>query len=223
MANLIYLRFDNNLTDDSGKSWAAQGGTVTYDATIKKRGTHSSIWTAGYYIRTARAADLDVATNPFSIEGWAYVTTLTDGNDFNIMYLRQDASVDARLYLINRGGVYKLGYVAHVSGAHTIGDEWTVSAFALSTWCHCAVSRLGTRFAVYFNGKRVDDLSVYNYSPEFAAGYARVGDDAIGNIDEVIMTDYDKYPSDFNPDGHNPFMKRRLVQIQDAWNWMATV
>jgi hypothetical protein len=71
------LHFDNNITDAGGRAWS-QNGTIAYDATNKKFGTHAINFNGAAWIDTPASDDFSFGSEDFTIEAWVRPTTSAD-------------------------------------------------------------------------------------------------------------------------------------------------
>lgn len=178
------LHFDNNIIDDSGKTWT-NNGSATFDATNKKFGSHSiSFNGTSQYLTTPTHSDFNFGNEDFTIDYWARPTTL-DGAPRK-MFVTDSISI--YVYTGNKVGVNVLG----VGGAGVTLTAQT--AMTLNTYSHIEISRSDGVIRLFIDGvlQGTDNFNVPLYIGTYQ--YAYIGQSGsndqyfAGQIDELRIT-----------------------------------
>lgn len=139
------LHFDNNLTDESGKTWTAYGGATTSDSQSKFGGY------SGYFdgvddglVSTAHS-DFAFGTSPFSVDCWIRIAALpthygTICGTYNNSYTETSWALG-----VTSAGKFRLAtpQTALLTGTTTLSTN---------TWYHMACSFDGTTYRLFVNG-----------------------------------------------------------------------
>jgi len=183
---------------DSGKAIVANGNAQV-DTAIKKYGTGALLLDgSGDYLSVASGVQID--TDDFTIECWAYLTSAA-GTNLALMGTR-DGGADDTGWLLNIGGTAKRMTVrTDNTEVMTSGTDMTIN-----TWTHIAYTWDGTTNRLYQDGVLV--ASSTGFSPNFSsAATLFIGHDGRGttndwpgSIDDIRITKgVARYTSAFTP------------------------
>jgi hypothetical protein len=202
MAKLVLLHLNSDFTDESGRTWTANGTGASIDTDIKKFGGGSLLSAVGKYIRTPQTADLNFGENPFTMEAWIYPTGDMDSNNGVIFSLVQGSQTAFRFFLYLWSGSWWLYWQSlwtTEAGPQGASDSIELSS-PLNDWHHVAVCRDDANNFYLFMDGEMREVHHVNYVPVvFESGYAYCGGNFIGNIDEAVITDACKWTKDFIP------------------------
>ncbi len=163
----LLMHFDGTngsttLLDVTGKPVTNPNSTVTIDTGTKKFGTGSAYFNGvdSYgAVSSAYATDFQFGTGDFTIEFWYRYSTVasssvalshTTTNHNNESFLFYDFSTTTPTLYLGTG-----------AAQYDIANGYTFSTTAAAnTWHHCALTRSGGTFMMYFNGVRVRQFNV---------------------------------------------------------------
>lgn len=194
-------KFNNSLTDALGTSFVQSlTGTVSFEASQKRFGSHSLYVTNNGFIRTTdKLKSFDLEKEDFTIEAWISPTS------YGSRAVNTIVSTNAWTLYINQTGY--LVWVVH--GGSTLTS--TVRKVPVSGFSHVSVVRNGATTYIYLNGEQVGSGTASN--PIYAISHFTIGSTtAIGGgaldsttnqfldgyIDEVRVTKgFARYPAPF--------------------------
>lgn len=154
------MHFNNNITDDNGRTWTNNGG-ATFDATNKKFGSHAiSFNGTNQWIDTPASDDFSFGVEDFTIDCWIRPTSLASiqtiyqnddgvGNDYQVQiklsattgYLSADFFNNLRTNIASVNSYYA------PAGALSL---------AINTWYHVAVVNKDGLVMLFLNGTLLD-------------------------------------------------------------------
>lgn len=184
------LHFDEDLTDETGKTWSARGSASLSDEqsvfgvkSLKTPNANSSI-TASHH------TDFDFSDGDFTIEFWVYLISRTN---YGVFISKRLTGSSHAPFLIQQGsgGIGTWFYASKMSGAWDVNI--TGSSLPLATWVHLAFVRNGNVFTGYINGNIAGSATVSGalLSNSNAVSVGADGDNAYGingYIDELRIT-----------------------------------
>jgi hypothetical protein len=190
------LHFNNNITDDNGRTWT-NNGSATFDATNKKFGTHAiSFNGTNQWVDTPASDDFSFGNDDFTIDFWMRPTTVG-----TLVYLFTDYAVSGYYSIYLRrttGNLLEL----NVSGNSSISSTTTLS---INTWYHIAVIKFNGVLQLYVNGN-VEAYQFISVTKRCVNNFTigRFGQSASnyfsGQIDEFrIVKGKAMYTADFTP------------------------
>lgn len=217
---VLYLRGDNNLTDETGLNTVTATGTASSSSGQSKFGGYSlyRLAGAGNYFSLSNPAPFRWGTADFTVEFWLWVVGFTDsvsaahnypllsfntyangvnGGPTEPLMLQYDSGGTAGSP--NTGGSWRMAFYDNTA----IGAPLNSNTFTTGQWNHFACSRSGGTIYLSVNGK-VQNLgtSTKNWSST-NINNVRIGLDAYSNVvtyymDEVRVTDgIARYTSNF--------------------------
>jgi hypothetical protein len=199
----LLLHLDNNVTDSAtGKT--VTNNNVTFDASIKKFGTHSAVFNGtNSYLQLADSDDWRLGGGCFTIDFWYRIPTGSIGKYFEV-HQYVDANNYWACYIYLNGEVGFRVFSGGVSITYFITSAYTIAA---DTWYHFAIVRDGSNAYVFINGvSQVPTVTNLGIAPDFAAPL-RLGEHGSGlgywfngYIDELrIVKGVARWTSNFTP------------------------
>ena len=198
----LMLNFNNGVcVDGSGKNNIETVGNVQLQKTMTKSGKGSYAFNGATDYLTVTPSPV-LGTDDFTIEGWFYFTGVpTNMHLMGNRVTSGDTVWQAVIY--PAGGVY---HMLFSGGSSTYGDysQSGNPVLLVNTWIHYAVTRSGSTFRQFLNGKLVTTVTA---SPNFSSTTPiRVGQQPNGSYpffgyieDFTISTGVAKYVADFEP------------------------
>ncbi|MDD4409378.1 MAG: LamG domain-containing protein, partial [Candidatus Pacebacteria bacterium] len=200
---------DNGTTfnDQTGKTVTRYGDTKTV-ATTKKFGSASAYFDGtGDYLSLQNSADLDIASNDFTIDFWLYSTNNVANQG---VFSQSVNSQSGNSYVSIRYVPVNSEFYVHLNGQDTNINSFLIKVtsfkFDLSRWYHVAVVRNGTSFSLYIDGALVQSITgspVFSLSQPVRIGWwswPGVGEYWNGYIDEFrISKGIARWNSNFTP------------------------
>lgn len=173
-------------TDESGKSWTANGNAQIDTAQSKFGGASGLFDGTGDYVSTPDNSDFENTNADFTIDMWVRLNTTgtqktlvahgEEGNTSNFGYIFRISSSDKLYFGYGVGGTFK-------------SNESTSVTMTSATWYHIAVVRSSTNLYLFQDGVQVN--STFNIST-----------DSINNTNKTIKLGVD----DNNLNAHNGWM-----------------
>ena len=169
--------------------------TLTISTATSKFGS-SSLYksSANNRVWASPDKDLEFLNNAFTIEMWINPTNKsTVKTYYDARYKETDDNMP-RLELDNSTLKYIVNNVTLISGSYTP---------AAGVWAHIAVCRSGTSTRLFVNGVQIGttltDTNVYRSGIVNLASTHRGGNEAVGYIDEVRVSNTARYTTTFTP------------------------
>jgi len=164
-------------------------GSPTFDASIKKFGTHSAVFNGSQSVTYPDSADFDIGTGNFTIECQVYFSALS-GTMMLASKAYQVADIGWHLRINATNGLDFVGY----NGSYNSGNgvirltQGNITGLTVDTWHQVMIVRNGTAFNLYLNGTSVASGATAS-SINYASGYSMViadgeGDKFTGKMDE---------------------------------------
>jgi hypothetical protein len=206
----LLLHFNGDLTDSSSspKTITAYGDAVATGSAKFGSGSLALDGT-GDYVSTPYSSAFDLSTGDWTVECWAYASTLATSNDAGrqIFAVNGDSSqlAQSRVVVLANGSIYNLSAVSTSDWANTsLAPAGTINTGA---WYHIAAVRYGSQFILYVNGVNVLSYSysgsIYNFSSPTLIGFcsgASATSYWAGMIDEFRVTKgIARYTANFTP------------------------
>jgi hypothetical protein len=171
----LLLHLDNSIVDATGKTVTNNG--VTFSDTVKKFGTHSSIFNGTTsYLSIPDSADWDFGTGDFTIDGWFRFTSVF--NSYLVAQYQDGANYRAFYYDYGSSRLAFFDTTALITIVSSNGSFLPIA----DTWYHLAVVRNAGVISLYVNGIALT-LSTNN-NPGGSIG-ANSGALLIGNLDPL--------------------------------------
>lgn len=205
---LSLLHLNNARTDEKGKTWTVVGA-VTYNATIKKFGTHGARFTNSGVLKCTHT-DFKMGNSDYTLECFVRPVDFLQSGGFDATFLcisdNHNASSCEIFMAVTTAG--KLTLRVYAEGTYYID---TATNFSLPTtdFVHVAFCRKGLKHYAFVGGvKALDETSVAytmpNVSVDATIGGVKSTTDVIGRfngyIDEVRITKGEAiYTSNFTP------------------------
>lgn len=139
------LHFDGGITDESGKTWTANGGATTN--TAQKKFGSGALYLDGVddYLTTVNNSDFQVSNGSFTFDWWEYRPVAAKAGA--VFEIAPDNGI---------GLVIGYGYTCYLSSNGTNFDIAGGATYdpspTLNAWNHFAIVRNGTSFKAYKNG-----------------------------------------------------------------------
>ena len=206
----LCLRLDNNVTDASPSERTVTNNNVTFDASNKVFGTHSTYYNgSSSYLTTSYSSDFDFGSGDWTIEFWCKPNRNSPDVD-TILTIDKNSQHQAYRYLFefftNGSGIISLG-VSDMTNQYSISNSTSI----VGSWHHIAGVRSGSTIKLYVDGVSVgtpvkvtsftipvDTSMVLNIGSRYGAG----ADSYQGWVDNVkVYKGLAKYTSNFNPYG----------------------
>lgn len=188
------LHMNAAFTDETGKSWTTSG-SPSINNTIYKFGGGSGFFNGGPYIEGPTSADWAFGTGDFTVECWAYATSMPTGLYFSPM----------GNWVSNTGGCFFLR-PSGVMSWHSAGSTYVSAGgvFAINAWHHIAYSRQSGVGRLFVDGVQVAsaaDTVDFTWTQAFRIGNNRTTYDPWrGYVDEVRITKgVARYTAAFTP------------------------
>ena len=180
----LLLNFTNaGITDATAKNDLETVGNAQISTTQSKWGG-SSIYVDGtgdYLAGATRSSVYFNLTGDFTIETWAYFTTVATG--FAGIVSWTDSSGFNGWELINNAGTV---YFRFLTGSAGVGQVTASSAISANQWYYISVIRSGSTITLYINGSSVGSTT-YSGSQTSESSFLKVGADRVGTS---LMTGY---------------------------------
>ena len=148
------LHFDNNLNDESGKTWTAYGGVTTSNAQSKFGGYSAYFDGVNDYLTTPDSADFALG-NAFSLDMWLYPLSITGLH----CLFSQETNTDNRIQ-INIEDTGKIDYGVKTAGSWVYRD--TTNSLSVNAMSHVYIGSNGTNVFIAINGN-VETFSASNW------------------------------------------------------------
>ena len=166
------LHFDNNITDESGKTWANAASTP-FTATAKF-GSHAIDFTAGSdYIDTADSDDWNVGSGDFTVDFWMYPTT-NNISGWICGQLKSDGASSSGAWSVRFNGTTNKLNVTIVSGSTQYTAE-SASAYSTNSWQHVAGVRDGNTLRLFIAGTEQATANVTGITANDSANKMAIG------------------------------------------------
>lgn len=138
-------------TDESGKSWTANGN-AQIDTAQSKFGGASGLFDGTDSVSSVDSADWDFGTADFSIDFWVRFNALpASGSAENFVWRDRTAGGQMiRVTVINVAGTYTLR-----AALDNVAKNQTWSSPSTGTWYHIAITRSGTSLYHFIDGTQV--------------------------------------------------------------------
>lgn len=149
MSQSLWLKFENNLTDDSGNAVSVTGnGAVAYRSTDKQEGSYSAILNGtNTYYSIASNSLFNFGTSDFVIEFWFKPTSLT--NAYQTIFANGETTLNAA----SRWLMWVSGNKRLYLGRYPVGTDAVFSSpLSENVWHHIVITRNGNNFYLYVNG-----------------------------------------------------------------------
>jgi hypothetical protein len=200
----LLLNFTNaGITDATSKNVLETVGNAQISTTQSKFGGSSMLFDGtGDWLIGQRNPDLSFGTGSFTMEGWAYVTSVDST-------YRTILSIGSPVQIYARNGTIECYFNdSDDTSTYIVNDlQGPASSVAANTWFHFAVVRNGTTFTAYVNGVAgaagtgVSAAVFYSAQP-IRIGVASDGSSLpfTGYIDDLRITKgYARYTTNFTP------------------------
>jgi hypothetical protein len=180
----LLLNYTNaGIYDATSKNDLETVGNAQISTTQSKWGG-SSIYVDGtgdYLAGATRSSVYFNLTGDFTIETWAYFTTVATG--FAGIVSWTDSSGFNGWELINNAGTV---YFRFLTGSAGVGQVTASSAISANQWYYISVIRSGSTITLYINGSSVGSTT-YSGSQTSESSFLKVGADRVGTS---LMTGY---------------------------------
>ena len=210
-------------TDSSASAHTVTAtGTVTKTG-VKKFGTASGYFDGSDVLTIADSADFTFGADPFTIEFWAYPTSIATtwqclafmsaSNEAVLLGYESASGQDYGFFIdINNGGTYN----------STPGSKTGKTGIYDDTWYHVAFVREATELRCYLNGvlKNTYDIgttAVNDPTGDFTIGgpaSSGMSNDYRGYFDEFTITKEARYTANFTP-ARSAFPVTNIVIVDD--------
>lgn len=186
---VVYLRGNEDkdalgrFRDNTGKRYWSTGGQITLDTTTYKYGGGSLQFpgnNGASEMGIGDAADLTLGTNDFTMELWFNCSLWPGGTWYPGLLAQRSGSTSNHSFTWFCGvpgtGGLGLHFAYTVNGSTNFSTGLSPFSFALNTWYHVAVARLGSTLWQYVNGAmigtpfNIGTASIYNSSQILKAG-----------------------------------------------------
>ena len=176
-------------TDESGKTWTANGNAQIDTAQSKFGGASGLFDGTGDRIYTASHADFDFGSGNFTIDMWCRWNALPTAGNLQIFCNKRNSTANYSPFIIgiDNTTLYFL--------SSTSGTDWEVlitgsHGLSINTWYHFAYVRNGNVFTGYKNGtsfgtQTVSGALMTNSTDISIGAHANNADSMNGWIDEV--------------------------------------
>lgn len=202
-SQVVLLLDGETLYDAKGKLATAYGNAAV-SAAQYKYGTHSFAFDGtGDYLLLSDHADWHLSNGDFTIELWFNATSGLSGERFLISQWDGGGGTGRSFELsVDSGHLY---FVFSTDGTGFTTAISAATTFTTSTWYHIAVCRSGTSVKAFVDGTQVGSTytigtsSLFNATTpiEIGAGSLGTAFALTGYIDEVRITKYARYTSNF--------------------------
>jgi hypothetical protein len=184
----LLLNFTNGgIFDSTAKNVLETVGNAQISTSVKKYGTGSMYFDGTGDMVTMRPGPAFVfGTGDFTIEGWAYATSLESGFG-SIIYSQATSGLNYLVVVVSPGGIVQ----CVINNAAAVDSPSTIS---LNTWFHFAVVRNSGSLKVYLNGvggtaaSRTTDLTNITYIPALGKYQQAEANTWRGYIDDFRIT-----------------------------------
>jgi hypothetical protein len=193
----LLLNFTNaGIFDSSAKQNLETLGNAQISTSVTKFGTGSMAFDgSGDYLRVAGTSSLNIGTSNFTIEGWAYNTTVAQKGLFQLSSTGLNTSFTATLGLLYSSTEWEV-YGGGASNKVTVTPTF-------NSWFHFAVVRSSGTTKLYIDGVSImsfADTYNYNYQTLAIGGAYSTGFLHTGYIDDFRITNgVARYTADFTP------------------------
>ncbi len=187
----LLLHFNNNHTDSSGNNYSPQtvGGSIGYDSSTKKFGSHSAGFDGSndYLLYNQGDGGAWFGSGDWAYDFWYY----PNANANNVTYRRilgghqtQDSS-----------NYHQMGYYGTTARIHTYNDVINTTQSLSSGWNHILVQRADNVMKIWINGtldnQTVSTSKNFNTNNDFGLGWDGTGNAKLyGFIDEFRLCKY---------------------------------
>jgi hypothetical protein len=176
-ANLVsYYRYEDNVNDSKGSN-NGSATSITYSTGKYRKAATFNGTSSGIRITTTSA--LNVTTGNFSISSWINPTNFSAARRIYSKQGNQNTNQFGILQFSTNTSSKLIGSFRN----NTSGTSYSITSNAdlvASTWQHVVLTRSGTTFALYINGKldKSETLgSVSNLSSDSSASFGAYWDD----------------------------------------------
>lgn len=157
----------NRFRDNTGKRYWSTGGQISLDTTTYKYGGGSLQFpgnNGASEIGINDAADLHLANNDFTMELWFNSALWPSGTWYPGLIAQRASSTSNHSFtwFVGVPGTGGLGlhFAYTTNGSTNVSTGIQSYSFALNTWYHVAVSRIGSMVYQYVNGVTIGSLNV---------------------------------------------------------------
>jgi RHS repeat-associated protein len=195
-------------TDESGKTWTANGNAQIDTAQSKFGGASLFADGNGDYLYTPDNEDFNFGSGDFTVDMWVRFNALPSASNYAVLYSDLNGTSFNQLYVTNAAGSISLRWVSKNSGSFVIDTGAVAWTPTTGTWYHLAAVRNGSQFDLYVNGVSIKSVSgvsgaVGNPAASIAVG-AQIGSTSNttlnGWIDEVrVSKGIARWTSNFIP------------------------
>lgn len=202
VVSLLHMDGTNNsttFTDSAPSPRTYTASSAVISTAQSKFGGASGYFNGAASLTTPDGYRFEFAKGPFTIELWAYPTSVTGTHAL----VGKTDPVGFSPYLIYQSGANLYFYASSVGGAWDVCNATSIGTVALNTWVHIAVVRSGSTFYTFKNGVLQGTCSssseLWNNSYPFTIGSGG-GPYFNGYIDEVrVSKDIARWTSNFTP------------------------
>lgn len=192
----LLLHLDNNVTDSSlVTAHTVTNNAVTFDAGVKKFGTHSALFNAaGAYLSIPDNDDFNFSGGKFTIDAWVRITSLAT---WFTIYRQVTGSTNQINFYIATDGKLRFSLV-NTSSIGLVG----VTVLSLDTFYHVAVVEDGNNYYMYLNGvleaHASNTMRAADQSATVYLGYNSDGSSSLGYyLDELRVSKAARWVSNF--------------------------
>jgi len=184
----LLLHFDNNHTDSSGNNYSPQtvGGSIGYDSSTKKFGSHSAGFDGSndYLLYNQGDGGAWFGSGDWAYDFWYYPNANANNSTYRRIlggHQTQDSS-----------NYHQMGYYGTTARIHTYNDVINTTQSLSSGWNHILVQRADNVMKIWFNGtldnQTVSTSKNFNTNNDFGLGWDGTGNGKLyGFIDEFRL------------------------------------
>lgn len=183
------------------KTVTANGGAQISTAQSKFGGSSMYFDGTGDYLSVPASSAFQFGTGDFTIEAWVYLTATPGAQGAHIFGMQEYGDGSDYVFLITSDRTLSFYLSTEVANVAT-----STATVPLNSWCHVAVTRSGTTFAVFIDGVGASGSSALSTEVPYAVAYSigadQNGDESnfTGYIDDLRITKgVARYTGNFTP------------------------
>ncbi len=191
--NVLHMRFDNNLNDETGRHSPIQNG-VTFNSTTKRWGSHAGEFNGSGYASVLNDDDWDFQGD-YTIECWLYLDTLPAPGYYATIaaWHRGDSNLGWR-WLVDQNGRLHFACDAGGTNGYYSASDRTITT---GQWYHLATVGVNGRSQAFVNGVFFADDASHSWAIPGTPLYIGTTDGTNwkldGKMDELRFTDRARY------------------------------
>ena len=195
------------ITDESGKTWTAQGGAQIDTAYYKFQqasGYFNNGATTSDHFTTPAHADFQVGSDDFTVECWFMLAT--DNTNTMTLTAQSTGTTDQFFTISKNTSKYIVAMVRNNADVQISATTTGVTVTDTTTWHHVAAVKYGTELAVYLDGTKGASTGTISAPAQVSGQLFSVGSSSngtqsfVGWIDEFRFSKgIARYTANFTP------------------------